>query len=344
MPRMQGRIVVTGGLGFIGSAVVRRLAGRGLSVVNLDARTYAADDRRLDGAPAVETRVVDVATDPLEEHFAGASAVVHLAAETHVTRSEHDEEAFFRTNVEGTRAVLAAAEAAGVELVVHFSTDEVYGSALETPFTEDDKQPGEGRATSAYARSKALADDLALGFDGGPHVVVVRPTNCFGPWQHPEKAIARWTARALSGRDLPVWGDGRYVRDWMFVDDVCDAVEVLIETRPPAGAYNVGPGGDPVANLDIAHAIASLAGLDDDAVYLTAYDRPSHDRRYSVDSSKMRSLGWTPRVGVEEGLRSTVEWYRSHRDWWEPLLTDAEGLYDDGRPRPDADLRARDAR
>lgn len=326
--------MVTGGLGFIGSAVVRRLAGRGASVTNLDSGTYAADPRRLEGTHGrVETRAVDVAVDPLEDHFAGASAVVHLAAETHVTRSETDEGSFFRTNVDGTRAVLAAAGAAGVELVVHFSTDEVYGPAHETPFAESDKAPDEGRATSAYARSKALADDLALGFDGGPRVVVVRPTNCFGPWQHPEKAIARWTTRALSGQDLPVWGDGGYVRDWMFVDDVCDAVEVLIDGEAPPGAYNVGPMGNPVPNVAIAREIARLAGRGDDAVYLTAYDRPSHDRRYSVDASKLRALGWTPRVGLYEGLSATVEWYGSHRDWWEPLLEGAEALYEDRTPR-----------
>jgi dTDP-glucose 4,6-dehydratase len=329
---MQGRVVVTGGLGFIGSAVVRRLVERGADVTNLDAGTYAGDARRLAGA-RVDTRRVDVTVDPLEEHLAGAGVVVHLAAETHVTRSETGEASFFRTNVDGTRALLAAAAGAGVGLLVHFSTDEVYGPALEAPFTEEDKPPGEGRATSPYARSKAVADDLALGYDGGPHVLVVRPTNCFGPWQHPEKAIARWTARALSGRDLPVWGDGRYVRDWMFVDDVSDAVEVLVGERPPAGAYNVGPEAEPVTNLEIAQEIARLAGRDDDAVYLTAYDRPSHDRRYAVDSSKMRALGWKPRVGLREGLRATVEWYRAHRDWWEPLLDSAETLYDDGAAR-----------
>ncbi|MDQ4125237.1 MAG: NAD-dependent epimerase/dehydratase family protein [Actinomycetota bacterium] len=324
---MQGRVVVTGGLGFIGSAVVRRFVERGDAVTNLDAGTYAADPRRV--PEGVDTRRVDVAGDPLEEHLADAAAVVHLAAETHVTRSETDEQTFFRTNVDGTRAVLDAAASAGVELVVHFSTDEVYGPALDTPFREEDT----GRPTSAYARSKAVADELALGHDGGPHVIVVRPTNCFGPWQHPEKAIARWTTRALSGHDLPVWGDGGYVRDWMFVDDVCDAVEVLVDERPPAGAYNVGPEGDPVTNADVAREIARLAGRDDDAVYLTAYDRPSHDRRYSVDSSKMRALGWGPRVGVREGLRATVEWYRSHRDWWEPLVREAEALYDDRAAR-----------
>lgn len=327
-------IVVTGGLGFIGSALVRRLTGRGEHVRNLDAGTYAADPARIEGAgELVETRTVDVASDPLEEHLAGASVVVHCAAETHVTRSETDEGAFFRTNVDGTRAVLAAAERAGVERVIHVSTDEVYGPALDYPFREDDKAPGEGRATSAYARSKAIGDDLALEHEGETQVVVVRPTNCFGPWQHPEKAIPRWIARALSGRDLPVWGDGRYVRDWMFVDDLCEAVAVLVDASAPAGAYNAGPEGEPVANVDIARWIAQLAGRDEAAVYLTAYDRPSHDRRYSVDASKMRALGWSPRVGLRDGLAATVEWYRAHRDWWTPLVDEAETLYEDEAAR-----------
>ena len=321
-------IVVTGGLGFIGSALVRRLAERGERVRNLDASTYAADPRRVAAAgDLVETRRVDVASDALDEHLAGASAVVHCAAETHVTRGESDAAAFFRTNVDGTRAVLAAAERVQTGLVVHVSTDEVYGPALGRPFREEDKELGEGRATSAYARSKAVADDLAL----AAGAVVVRPTNCFGPWQNPEKAVARWITRALSGEPLPVWGDGGYVRDWMFVDDVCDALEVVIDARPPGGAYNVGPEGDPAPNVGIARTVACLAGRDDDAVYLTAYDRPAHDRRYSVDASRMRSLGWAPKVGLHDGLAATVDWYRANRAWWGPLVAEAEALYDDER-------------
>lgn len=298
----------------------------------LDAGTYAADARRLAAVGhVVDSRHVDVATAPLDEHLDGAEVVVHFAAETHVTRSEVDERTFFRTNVDGTRAVLGAARRAGARLVVHVSTDEVYGPARSSPFTEDDKAPGEGLATSAYARSKALADDLALTSAGRPRVVVVRPTNCFGPWQHPEKAIARWVTRALSGRRLPVWGDGRYVRDWMYVDDVCSAIDVLIRRRDARGAYNVGPEGEPVANVSIARVIARFAGAGEDAVYLTAYDRPDHDRRYSVSSAKMRALGWAPSVGLHEGLRRTVDWYAANRAWWEPLVAEAESLYHDER-------------
>lgn len=332
---MSERLVVTGGLGFIGSAFLRRCIERGQPATNLDARTYAADPRRVSGGDGVVvTETVDVTDVALADHVARARAdvLVHFAAETHVTRSESDPEAFFRTNVDGTNEVLAAAEHAGVGLVVHVSTDEVYGPALDEPFSEEAKAPGEGRATSAYARSKALADDAALSFGGVP-VIVVRPTNCFGPWQHPEKAIPRWVTRALSGARLPVWGDGGYVRDWMFVDDVCEAIETLIDTRPPPGAYNVGPGGEPVTNLDIATTVARLAGRGDDAVYLTSYDRPLHDRRYSVDSAKMRALGWTPRHSVHAGLEKTVEWYAANRAWWEPLVAGAESLYDDEHER-----------
>ncbi|MDQ3981265.1 MAG: NAD-dependent epimerase/dehydratase family protein [Actinomycetota bacterium] len=333
---MPARTVVTGGLGFIGSAFVRRLVARGVHVTNLDAGTYAADRRRVPaGHDLLVDETADVTSDSLADLVARskASVLVHFAAETHVTRGETAADDFFRTNVDGTGNVLRAADRAGIDLVVHVSTDEVYGPALPRPFAEEDKAAGPGRATSAYARSKALADDLALAFDGGPRVIVVRPTNCFGPWQHPEKAIPRWITRALAGQSLPVWGDGGYVRDWMFVDDVCRAIEILIEERAPGGAYNVGPEGEPAPNLAIARSIARLAGRDEDAVYLTAYDRPDHDRRYSVDSSKMRALGWAPEVGLEQGLRATVEWYRTHREWWEPLVASAEALYDDERRR-----------
>jgi len=305
--------------------------------VNLDAETYAADERRIQGVgPDIETRhidICDVSAVRAELARSRPRAVVHFAAETHVTRSETDPEAFFRTNVEGTQNVLEAAEAQGVDLVVHVSTDEVYGPAKEQPFKEDDKPNGEGDATSPYARSKALADDLARDFGTRLPVVVVRPTNCFGPWQHPEKAIARWTTRALNDEKLPVWGDGGYVRDWMFVDDACSAIELLLDDPPPSGVYNIGPENEPVSNLEIARTIAVGAGVPADHVYLTDYDRPDHDRRYSVDSSRMRALGWSPSVDIEAGIRATVDWYRHNRGWWEPLLDQAESLYEDADGR-----------
>lgn len=329
---MSRALVVTGGLGFIGSAFVRRVSHTFDRVLNLDAHTYAADPKRIPNELKVETTRVDIASDGFEDALQGVDAdvIVHFAAETHVTRSETDEGLFSRTNVEGTRRVLEAARNLGPKVFIHVSTDEVYGPALDHPFEEDEKGPGPGAATSAYARSKAEADDIARSFASDLNVIVVRPTNCFGPWQHPEKAIARWATRALAGKPLPVWGDGGYVRDWMFVDDVSSAIELLIENPPESGGvYNIGPEGEPISNLEIARLVASAAGVDPETVYLTAYDRPLHDRRYSVDSTKIRQLGWTPQVGVREGIKATVAWYDGNRSWWEQLVDEAEAIYDD---------------
>jgi dTDP-glucose 4,6-dehydratase len=330
------RILVTGGLGFIGSEFVRRAVARGASVVNLDLGTYAGDRRRL---AAVEDHVrtipVDVA-DPAAAEMIVAErpdAVVHFAAETHVTRSETDADTFYRSNVEGTRTVLDAAVASGAEAIVHVSTDEVYGPCTGEPFTEADKGPGEGDATSAYARSKALADDLARSYVAGAPVTVIRPTNCFGPWQHPEKAIPRWTIRALTGERLPVWGDGGQVRDWMAVDDACEAIELILSQRAMGEVFNVGPQASQRSNIEIARAVARAAGRDEDAVYLTEYDRPQHDRRYAIDASKLRALGWSARSSFEEKLAATVDWYRANESWWRPMLTEAESLYHDARER-----------
>jgi dTDP-glucose 4,6-dehydratase len=330
------RVLATGGLGFIGSAFLRRSAPAH-EVVTIDAHTYAGDPARIEG--------IDVATERLDVADPNAGElvtrfrpeiIVHFAAETHVTRSETAEDLFFRTNVEGTRNLLDSAIETSPQLFIHVSTDEVYGPASAHPFREEDKEPGEGRATSAYARSKAVADDLALSYADRLPVVVVRPTNCFGPWQHPEKAVARWTVRALTGEGIPVWGDGLYVRDWMFVDDACAAIWTVAEKGTPGEIYNIGPQGEIRTNLEIARTIARAAGRQADAVYLTDYDRPAHDRRYSVDAGKLRSLGWAPSQSIETRLEETVDWYRANAQWWKPLVDDAEALYEDVRPREDA--------
>lgn len=325
-------MVVTGGSGFIGSAFIRtQLLGR--AVTNVDVGSYAADDRRLE-ACAVDTIRMDVTDEALFDLMSELSpeTVFHFAAETHVTRSEEDPDLFYRANVEGTRNVLDAAARAGAKLVVHVSTDEVYGPALGRPFTEEDKAPAEGAATSAYAKSKAIADDLATSCRRLP-VITVRPTNCFGPWQHPEKAIPRWTTRALRGEPLPVWGDGLYVRDWMFVDDACDAIMIIAKRGRAGDVFNIGPEGDTTTNLDIARTVARAATGTDELVYLTTYDRPRHDRRYSVDASRLRSLGWKVSAPLEQRLEQTVDWYRAHAGWWEPLIDPAERLYEDGLAR-----------
>ena len=329
---MSDRVLVTGGLGFIGSAFVRALAADGRRVLNVDLDTYAGDERRIAGVGdgMVETVRLDVASPELagvvrEERPA---LVVHFAAESHVTRSEDAPEVFFHANVEGTRVVLDAAEAAGCR-VLHMSTDEVYGPCPADPFREEDKLPGEGLATSAYARSKALADDLARSYAERVDVIVARPTNCIGPWQHPEKAVPRWATRALRGERLPVWGDGEQVRDWMFVEDAVSALRLLAERGERGEVYNVGPQAEGVPNVEIARAIARSAGQDEASVYLSHYDRPQHDRRYAVATDRIAGLGWHASRSLEAAIAETVEWYRENEAWWSPLVPDAEQLYAD---------------
>lgn len=334
---MTTKYLVTGGLGFIGSAFIRRLFRLSeVEVVNADSESYAGDKRRLesvDGRYRLERE--DVANPAFGAFVAREQpdVIVHFAAETHVTRSETGGDLFFRTNVDGTRTALEAAHAARVGLVIHVSTDEVYGSCEGEPFKEEDKEPGEGSATSPYARSKALADDLAVSYMDRVPLIVVRPTNCFGPWQHPEKAIPRWTTRALRGERLPVWGDGQQVRDWMYVDDACSAIATVIARGKTGSIYNLAPEGSQKENVDIALAVAEAAGREKDAVYLTAYDRPQHDRRYAINAARLRELGWRPSGDFESQLKTTVDWYRDSKQWWQSLVSDAEKLYRDDAER-----------
>ena len=334
---MTGRILVTGGLGFIGSEFIRQSSSDGVEVLNVDAFTYAADRHRLLdlGRGGPETVRGDVSQPQVSQVVIAErpSVIVHFAAETHVTRSEVAAPRFWATNVDGTRYLLEAAEKADVGLVVHVSTDEVYGSCAGAPFKESEKAPGEGRATSVYARSKALADDLARGFADRVPVIVVRPTNCFGPWQHPEKAVPRWITRALQGHHLPVWGNGAQVRDWMHVSDAVSAIRLVIDEGVPGETYNIGPAGDQITNLTMAGKIAAAAGRDPDDVYLSAYDRPGHDRRYAVDTTRLRALGWSPRHYIDSAIADTVEWYRLNETWWKRRIDEAEALYRDDEKR-----------
>ena len=325
------RVLVTGGAGFLGSHAVRRLLEDGAEVLDLDVLTYAGSAARLadlEGHSGHRLLRADVADRDAVRDAVRAfhpDAVLHLAAESHVTRSESDPDRFWRTNVEGTRVLLEEAGDAGVPRFVHVSTDEVYGPIPEGAFREEDKRPGEGAATSPYARSKAVADDLAR--ERG--AIVVRPTNCFGPWQHPEKAFPRWVTRALDGRPVPVWGDGGYVRQWLAADDLADALALVLAAPEPEPVYNVGPRHDPeITNLGLARWLLGHLGLPEDRLVLTAYDRPDHDRRYAVDPGRIESLGWKP-GDTWDRFAETVAWYRAHEDWWRPLVPEAESIYDD---------------
>lgn len=330
------RILVTGGAGFLGSHFVRRCLNAGsYAVTNVDCLTYAGDLRRLEDVmthPGYRFVRADITEeDEINDLIATQrpEAIVHYAAESHVTRSESDPERFFRTNVEGTRVLLEAAVRHGVKRFVHISTDEVYGSILEGSYKEADKAPGTGPAASPYSRSKSLADDLALSFAGRLDVCVCRPTNAFGPWQYPEKVFPRWVTRGLSAQPLLVWGDGLYIRQWLFAEDFAGAVALVLARGGRGEAYNIGPNHDPeITNLALAGQLVQMMGLEPEAVEMTGYDRPDHDRRYAVDSSKIRELGWTS-GDVWDQFRSTVDWYRENESWWATLVDEAESIYVD---------------
>jgi len=247
--------------------------------------------------------------------LAGADAVVNFAAETHVDRSISDPQDFIRTDVLGTHTLLEAARELGVGRYLQISTDEVYGSIDEGSFTErSDLDP-----SSPYSASKAGGDLLVLACHRtfGTPVLITRSSNNYGPFQYPEKIIPLFISNALDDQPLPVYGDGGNVRDWLYVEDNCAAIDLVLRRGEPGNVYNVG-GGNEVENLDLTRRILELLGKDAGLVrYVT--DRPAHDRRYSVDCSKLRALGWAPRTSFVEGLSATVAWYRDHRAWWEPL-------------------------
>ncbi len=314
------RLLVTGGAGFIGANFVHRAVDRGDEVTVYDALTYAgnpANLKGLDGWPGYRFVHADVRDDAaLAEAMAGHDAVVHFAAESHVDRSLTDSARFVATNCEGTSTVCQVALEAGISRVLHVSTDEVYGSIEEGSFGEGDPLA----PSSPYSASKAASDLIALSYHEtfGLPVVVTRSSNNYGRFQFPEKVIPLFVVRLLRGERVPLYGDGDNVRDWCHVDDNCAALERVLADGEVGTVYNVGAGNE-ITNLDLTHRLLALCGADESAIEQVA-DRPGHDRRYSVDTGRIRSLGWAPTRDLDEGLGATVAWYRDHPDWWEPLL------------------------
>jgi dTDP-glucose 4,6-dehydratase len=316
------KLVVTGGLGFIGSNFIRMvLQGRtGWSVTNLDLATYAGNPANLAGLerhPGYRFVKGDIAA-PKDVACAlegGADAIVNFAAESHVDRSILSAEPFVRTNVVGTVGLLEAARALPKCRVVHVSTDEVYGALRpdDPPFTE--RTPLS--PTSPYAASKAAADHLALAFARtyGQDVVITRCSNNYGSYQFPEKLIPLMITNAIEGKKLPVYGDGRQVRDWIHVEDHCAGVLAALEKGTAGEVYNFGARAERY-NIDIVSRIVALLNVPPDLVEHVK-DRPAHDRRYAMDPAKAeRELGWRPGRTFEQGLADTVRWYVEHEEWW----------------------------
>src|ERR671933_567785 len=309
------RILVTGGAGFIGSHCAKRLAAGGDDVVVLDKLTYSGNPANLDGVDLelIEGDIGD--PNAVARAARGADAILNFAAETHVDRSIFGATEFIETDVLGTYVLLDWAREHGTRFV-QVSTDEVYGDvAVGHSSKEDDPI----RPSSPYSASKAGGDlqVLAAVRTYGVDASITRGSNTYGPNQYPEKIIPLFVTNALDGEPLPLYGDGRQTRDWLHVDDHCAGVELALREGRTGEVYNVG-GGEEIENRELTRRILELTGSDDSHVRHVE-DRPGHDRRYSLDTSKLRGLGWEPRRRLEDGLAETVDWYRENRAWWEPI-------------------------
>ncbi len=313
--------LVTGGAGFIGSTFIRNVLADqpDLRILNLDAMSYGSSEvtiaefERLDNYRFVMGSILDVAL--VDELVSECDVIVNFAAESHVDRSIDAPVAFAETNVVGTAVLLEAANRRGIERYLQVSTDEVYGSLAAGAAIEEHRLD----PSSPYSASKAAADLLVgayhrtYGFPG----VITRSTNNYGPYQFPEKLIPRFITNLLDGLTVPVFGDGLNVRDWLYVGDHCAAIALVLKDGEPGLTYNVGAGA-PVSNLDLTFRLLDLLGKDGDAIEFVE-DRPGHDRRYAVDTSRLHSLGWSPMKSFTEGIAQTVTWYLENEDWWRPL-------------------------
>ncbi len=313
------RLLVTGGCGFIGSAFVHMAIDRGAEVVNLDKLTYAGDPANVADVadhPAYSFLHADIAdAASVRDAVEGADAVVNFAAESHVDRSILDPAEFIRTDVLGTAVLLEAAREAGVDRFVQVSTDEVYGSITSGAFRETDPI----NPSSPYSASKAGGELQALAWHRtyGLDVVVTRGSNTFGPRQYPEKLIPLFVTNALDEIALPVYGDGMQVRDWIYVDDHCEGIWTAMADGEAGQIYNLG-GGYEAPNIEITRRILDLTGRDEGLIK-HVQDRPGHDRRYALDTTRLRALGWEPARDFPGALAETVRWYVARREWWEPI-------------------------
>ncbi len=310
------RVLVTGGAGFIGSHFARRLVAAGEEVVVLDKLTYAGNPANLEGLD-VELVVGDIADGEAVTRAIGrgVDAIVNFAAETHVDRSILDGGDFLRTNVAGVNVLLELARESGVRLL-HVSTDEVYGD-LPPGISSSEDDPL--RPSSPYAAAKAGGDLLVLSHvrTYGVDALITRGSNTYGPNQYPEKLLPLFVTNALDGKPLPLYGDGRQVRDWLHVDDHCAGIELALRKGAAGEIYNVG-GGEEVENREVTRRVLELIGADESLIRHVP-DRPGHDRRYSLATAKLEALGWRRSWRLADGLPATVDWYREHRSWWEPI-------------------------
>ena len=323
------KLLVTGGAGFIGANFIHYMLEKhgDCEIVNFDKLTYAGNLdnlRDVEDDPRYEFVRGDIAdAEAVGASMSGVDAVVNFAAETHVDRSIHDPGSFIRTDVVGIHALLEEARRQDVQKVVLVSTDEVYGSIDDGSFLEDDRLD----PSSPYSASKAGGELLALAYHKtfGVPVCITRGSNTYGPYQYPEKVIPLFVTNALDDISLPLYGDGLNVRDWLYVLDHCSGVDLVLQKGEPGEIYNIG-GGNERTNIEITHMILDLLEKPRSLIKPVA-DRPAHDRRYSIDCSRMEALGWSPAQDFEAGMRLTVNWYVKNEWWWRKLKSDDYAEY-----------------
>ncbi len=314
-------LLVTGGAGFIGSNFIHHMLDHypRCKIINLDKLTYAGNLDNLKDVekdPRYEFIQGDIRDRELVRNiFKRGKGVVHFAAETHVDRSILDAGEFVLTDVYGTFVLLEALKNSDIKLFIHVSTDEVYGSREEGYFKEDDPLC----PSSPYAASKAGADRLAYSYwvTYGFPIIILRPSNNFGPYQYPEKFIPLFVTNALEGKNLPLYGKGENVRDWLYVEDNCRAVDLVMRMGKIGEAYNIGANNE-VQNITIAERIVDLLEKHKSLIKFVP-DRLGHDKRYAVDCQKIHALGWKPEKEFDKALASTVRWYQENTDWWQKI-------------------------
>ncbi|MEK7449485.1 MAG: dTDP-glucose 4,6-dehydratase [Planctomycetota bacterium] len=324
---MNEKILITGGCGFIGSNFIRSLLNhrQNISIINLDVLTYAGNiDNLRDVRKDKRYRFVrgDITNGLVVGRLLkkGVDAIVNFAAESHVDRSLYNPAVFLKTNILGTQCLLESAIKYKIPRFIQISTDEVYGSLgpKEPAFTENHPlQP-----SSPYSASKAAADLLVKAYETtfGYKAIIVRSSNNYGPYQFPEKVIPLFITNAFENKSLPLYGDGKNVRDWLYVEDNCAAIDLVLRKGQPGEIYNIG-GQCEKMNLEITGTILNKLGKPESLIQYVK-DRPGHDRRYALNISKIkRELGWQPKYKFEEGLRKTIQWYLENRDWWQRIKT-----------------------
>lgn len=328
---IQGKaLLVTGGAGFIGSNFVRYLLTQypGCRVVNIDKLTYAGNLdnlKDLENDPRYEFIHGDIRDKELvQKVFKKVQGVVHLAAETHVDRSIMDAGEFVMTDVFGSFVLFEALRNADIEFFVHVSTDEVYGSREQGFFSEGDPL----NPSSPYAASKAGADRLAYSYNVTYNlpIIIIRPSNNFGPYQYPEKFIPLFITHALEDKSLPLYGKGTNIRDWLYVEETCRAIDTVIRMGKSGEVYNVGAGNE-VKNIDLANTIVNFLGKPKSLIKFVK-DRLGHDKRYALDCRKIHLLGWKPEKNFEEALAFTIRWYLENQEWWRKIKEKSKDFQD----------------